>query len=757
MSSLTDRVAMLEEMLSETGTPVPPPNYPPKTKADAVASQVNSSDATRSQSPNQNQQSQIQRQHDSQPVQNSTPRSMPDESTDGDNGYQNEDTSNSIMDARPSPPRVPASKKEGLVHMLLSTRGHLSFDQLSGRLRFFGPASNFHIYAENDNSPDIRESPEQVRRTERIIRSLSIETHDYLLDLFWEHYNAVLHIVHREAFTEDMYHAHSKYYSGFLHVCILAMGYRFADLERQDMKNITLGIRECTLHREAKYMLDMELERPGGIASVQGFLILGDLECGVGRDNTGWMYAGIANRLCFDLGLHLDCQDDGLDEKEIQIRHMTLFACVIYDKYWALFLGRPTGIKSQDLEMYRLSKQFACLSSCQPAGAQKSLETQIYEELLDLMELAGKIAEIRDSGAQATQDVDRTNSAYLYVMNLDRQLQTWYRRLPDNLAWKPENIQTAPFSFFLLHQQYHCSLILLHRPWARYDDSTPPNSDDGSDEDTYMNVDDNHSFMSRSICTRQAIRVARIFWHHRQRFDTRLISITGIQQAGTAATALVAALAFIKNVNDRKYNMQYLECLASALDDMSYTYQPAASMSSILQAVMIELQNSSSITPPPPDIRHSPQRRESSSIPARRSSTNDAAEIRTFKKRQLSKSSTRPLRMSATTSIPEAAQTRTLKSTFPPPGPEKTDKEFVMITPRSERAAWPMLNNDLNSLDYPMTFSGVGMGNAPLGWLEGELSPFGAGNGDLGVERDFGMGGALIGSAKNHELDFLSF
>lgn len=216
---------------------------------------------------------------------------MADESTDGDNGYQN-DMSNSMMEAQQPPPRIPASKKEGLVHMLLSTRGHLSFDQLSGRLRFFGPASNFHIYADNDNSIDIRESPEQVRRTERIIRSLTIETHDYLLELFWEHYNAVLHIVHREAFSEDMHNAHSKYYSGFLHICILAMGYRFADLEREDMKKITLGNRECTLQREAKYMLDMELERPGGIPSVQGFLLLGDLECGVGRDNTGWMYAG---------------------------------------------------------------------------------------------------------------------------------------------------------------------------------------------------------------------------------------------------------------------------------------------------------------------------------------------------------------------------------------------------------------------------------------------------------------------------------
>jgi hypothetical protein len=74
------------------------------------------------------------------------------------------------------------------------------------------------------------------------------------------------------------------------------MGYRFADCSRPDMQRITVAPRESWLHREAKYMLDFELERPGGITSVVALLILGDLECGVGRDNLGWLYAGMAVR-----------------------------------------------------------------------------------------------------------------------------------------------------------------------------------------------------------------------------------------------------------------------------------------------------------------------------------------------------------------------------------------------------------------------------------------------------------------------------
>jgi hypothetical protein len=281
MSALTDRVALLESLLVETGKDIPPANYPPKTRAEAPAPPPSSRDnETNEQQPAD------------PPAQNATPGS----SHDSPNGGVTLENDMQPLGAHP-PGGIQSSRKEGLVHMLLSTRGHLSFDQLSGRLRFFGPASNFHIYADSPATVGSRESPEQVRRTERIIRSLTIETHDYLMDLFWEYYNSVMHIVHREAFYEDMENSNNKYYSGFLHMNILAMGYRFADSEREDMKKITLGNRECTLHREARYMLDMELERPGGIPSVQGFLLLGDLECGIGRDNTGWMYAGEFLRL----------------------------------------------------------------------------------------------------------------------------------------------------------------------------------------------------------------------------------------------------------------------------------------------------------------------------------------------------------------------------------------------------------------------------------------------------------------------------
>jgi hypothetical protein len=78
---------------------------------------------------------------------------------------------------------------------------------------------------------------------------------------------------------------------------------------------------------------------------------------------------------------------------------------------------------------------------------------------------------------------------------------------------------------------------------------------------------------------------------------------------------------------------------------------------------------------------------------------------------------------------------------------------YVIVTPRSERAAWPTLNSDLNALDYPMTFTGMGMNSTWMGMGSEGMSPF---NGIAGAD-DVGSGGQQGEGGKNQELDFFSF
>jgi len=109
---------------------------------------------------------------------------------------------------------------------------------------------------------------------------------------FWAHYNPSVQVVDRSAFEADAGSVSPKFHSPFLHLVMLAAGYRFADRNREDIKRLMLGSWESTVHRESKFLLDAELERPCGIPSIQAFLILADLEFGVGQDTTSWMYSG---------------------------------------------------------------------------------------------------------------------------------------------------------------------------------------------------------------------------------------------------------------------------------------------------------------------------------------------------------------------------------------------------------------------------------------------------------------------------------
>ena len=132
--------------------------------------------------------------------------------------------------------------------------------------------------------------------------------------------------------------------------------------------------------------------------------------------------------------------------------------------------------------------------------------------------------------------------------------------------------------------------------------------------------------------------------------------------------------------------MQYLECLAASLQDMSYTYQPAERMSIVLQAVLGELRG----MPIDPRNGYRP------SIPARRGSTNmDGIETPSFtKRRNIARMgskhsihrSSRPSSMTLDVNIDPMLTSASLHKHRDSDIDRPND--FVMITPRSEIGSW---------------------------------------------------------------------
>lgn len=165
-------------------------------------------------------------------------------------------------------------------------------DGFAWKYPFYGPTACNHGYSSPVSVGVLHGPRDHDRRARKLIESITASTREHLLSCFWDHYNSIHQVVDRQSFDADRRAQKPKFYSTFLHLAMLAAGYRFSDRTRETVKRFTLGSWESTLHREARFLVESELERPGGMTTVQGLLILADLEFGAGRDTAGWIYSG---------------------------------------------------------------------------------------------------------------------------------------------------------------------------------------------------------------------------------------------------------------------------------------------------------------------------------------------------------------------------------------------------------------------------------------------------------------------------------
>ncbi|KIH91924.1 hypothetical protein SPBR_01316 [Sporothrix brasiliensis 5110] len=525
-----------------------------------------------------------------------------------------------------------------------------------GHSRYIGITTNYHIYSNMyhaEKEETRREREKNMARTREFLANIPIDAHRHLINQFWSCYNTIIHIVHRRAFELDSgmmvgggsgsgVDGHStdshrepemvpgagssntssgSYYSPFLHMCMLSVGYRYADRTRPDVQAFATPDGESLLHEEAKRLVDSELQMPGGIPSLQALLLLGDLECGVGRYNTGWLYAGMACRLIFDLGLNRQIGQAGQSRLDMEVKRTVLWGCVVLDRFWGLFLGRPTSIKIADITISNGPTQPWPMRGCLPMGPKFRFETEIYDALIHLTDTASKLTD-----AAHWHYTTSDPSAYYFVTGLHHELRNWHKQLSSRLQWTPANLaRDPPSAFFNLHQQYHTMYILMYRPFLSAGQATPAGThntgggqtngntepassrggggscspyddviDDTGPTDDGMEPEmgtDIVTEMARRMCFTHAIEVARIYEAFCARFECRSMFVTGMQHAATTAFAIVEGLS-TQSADKQAEALVHLQRLAESLYAHATVYYPARVMSNILFRVLGEYRDS---------------------------------------------------------------------------------------------------------------------------------------------------------------------
>jgi hypothetical protein len=169
----------------------------------------------------------------------------------------------------------------------------IRFDMASGRVRYFGSTTHMNVLTKVTAKKGVHRRQDAHWPIALVLKDLAPATHDYLMNLFWDNHNSVIRLVDREAYHHDQETGGVEYYSTFLHLAILGTGFRYADRRRPDIQKLALSEHvTSTIHEKTKALGKQELERPGGIPSIQALQLLAGLEFCCSNDDTGWMFQG---------------------------------------------------------------------------------------------------------------------------------------------------------------------------------------------------------------------------------------------------------------------------------------------------------------------------------------------------------------------------------------------------------------------------------------------------------------------------------
>ncbi|KAJ4267025.1 hypothetical protein NW762_003123 [Fusarium torreyae] len=192
--------------------------------------------------------------------------------------------------------------------------GNLNIGE-DGQIHYFGSRSNFSLLKNSPAANSTVSSHELEKQAARTLERLDLqvevsdELRDDLLEIFWSWQNTWQYIVVKDLFLEDLFINHTgQYASPLLLSSVLALAARYSDRTELRTDPLDSNTAGNSLAEQAKMILFYESQAPK-ITTIQAAALLSLRETATDKEALGWMYCGMATRMAFNLGLHLDCSD----------------------------------------------------------------------------------------------------------------------------------------------------------------------------------------------------------------------------------------------------------------------------------------------------------------------------------------------------------------------------------------------------------------------------------------------------------------
>lgn len=452
-----------------------------------------------------------------------------------------------------SPLTVPPEENDNIIARLCGRQWKLNSDG-DGEYKFFGPTSSLHLTESVSSSLLGAYRRNGVTEDTTFGGRIDLSTQEHLLDVYWRHQPTVLQVFDREDFLEGMRSGRSKYFSKALLCTVFACAARISD--RPDIRALVIPSHENLedeqpfLMAMASNLLDEELKKPQ-VTTVQALLLFSVIHCAFSNDTKGWLLVGNACRIAVDLGLHRNTKElasTNLAPRDVRVRRVTYLGCLVFDRLWALYLGRPFCLQSGVTEV----EDDAMMHYETP------WEMRIAESWARLLVTVGRICEALN-GENYSDDA---------LHALDTQLQNWHDHLQPDIHY----FQGAHPSVLLMHMQFYSSKMILHRATANF----------GSTR-TQSGAQSNRS---QQICIANARNVATALQDYRLAYgEATTMSGVALHIIATASTILIAGIAERRSEDVSDLCLALKTCVRS-LREMEKTYLVARRVRRIIRLVM---------------------------------------------------------------------------------------------------------------------------------------------------------------------------
>ncbi|GAA5839360.1 hypothetical protein JCM11251_003959 [Rhodosporidiobolus azoricus] len=285
---------------------------------------------------------------------------------------------------------------------------------------------------------------------------LDNKLHVELIELAFAYHFSVFRVLERS--EVDISSERKTTYSPFVHLAVLATGSRYLhnappELYGNPSDPATRG--EPFVDAALELLVD-ELSSPK-LSTIIGLVILASYVGGVNAPRAGWLYAGLACRLCIDFGLHIDpLPTENIDPSLRLLRRRLFWLCFSHDVSWAVCLGRRSAFQLSDIHQPPLRYEAAGGAGGQSLpgdGAAWPFEIRLNV-------LAWKIVELNYTDEGKTLDgserAERVREVWRELGEFHESLPSIYRG-PGMFLKSPDTLQ--------LNLHYHMLIILLLKPF----------------------------------------------------------------------------------------------------------------------------------------------------------------------------------------------------------------------------------------------------------------------------------------------------